>query len=313
MNDLRGDLERARAQAPHSSLELGSLQRRHERRAVRRRFGAMMLALAITGSLIVGALAISSARPHLGEGAADGGANEGPGLTPTVDLSLADGEYSFQQVVADYGTFRSWWATDGSGRFEGHPANPYYDGTFGPGGFHSDSGPVAYLSTDPATLYDQLVARVHPNGASPEPYQDWGGDLTWGLVRSIGELLQAPDVSPAQKAALVQVAADLDGMTVVQGVTDPLGRPAVRLSVETEGTRHDWWFDPASLQLLASGDVPPGDPGSASWIVERAGVASALDGSDDLARSFVPPVTAPDLEAQGPSSARNSASASEGP
>jgi hypothetical protein len=50
---------------------------------------------------------------------------------------------------------------------------------YGPGTFYSDSGPVAGLSTDPQQLLEQLTQRVQPGGASPEPYQDWGGPIEW--------------------------------------------------------------------------------------------------------------------------------------
>src|SRR5206468_8617560 len=121
-----------------------------------------------------------------------------------------------------------------------------------PGDFYSDSGPVAQLSTDPSTLLQQLRERTQPDGVSPEPYAGWGGPIEWGLVRSIRELLEAPDVTPEQKAALFRVAAGIDGMQVDEQATDPIGRPAIELTIDTEHTTQRWWFDPQSEQLLAA-------------------------------------------------------------
>ena len=136
---------------------------------------------------------------------------------------------------------------------------------------------MAYLSTDPIELDRQLRERVEPTGASPEPYEDWGGPVEWGLIRSIGELLQAPDVTPAQKAALVQVATTLNVVTVDTTATDPTGRDAFVLISDTENAIHRWWFDPTTHQLLAMDD---------GWTVVRAGIAADTS-TTELDRVFV--------------------------
>jgi hypothetical protein len=165
-----------------------------------------------------------------------------------MDLTLPDGSYYYMRVDVGQTVYETWWATDDSGRIEllrgGNGYGLPQKGTVGPGEFYSDSGPVAYLSTDPAELEQQLRARVEEGGASPEPYADWGGPIEWGLIRSIRELLEAPDVTPAQKAALVQVAANLDGVDVEMDAQDPSGRNAILLTTDTEGQSHSWWFDP---------------------------------------------------------------------
>ena len=292
MNELRSDLTRARALAPTSSLDLDSLHRRRARLERRKRAAALTVSLAIVVALVGGMFSLARDSGERTNAGGSGGVGVGVGSTvsgPTVDLSLAPGQYYYVRID---GEFASWWAMDDSGQMTdlGSGASD----TFAPGGFVSDSGPVAYLSTDPTELEAQLRARVQPDGASPEPYQDWGyspapaqeGPITWGLVRSIGELLDAPDVSPAQKAALFQVAAAVGGMDVTQAVTDPAGRPAIRLSIETESSLHEWWFDPASEQLLAMRETPTtGGPG-APTIVEAAGVTGTL-GSTDLVRTFM--------------------------
>ncbi len=272
MSDLREKLERARDAAPASTTDVEGLRRRGERKAVRQKIVTMSVAL------VVGLGAIGGGFFALARG---GGSTKAAGegavlLTPSVDLSLGAGEYYYMRYSSPGWSFQTWWATDDSGRFAKLGGDR--DETFEPGRFSSDTGPKSYLSTDPVELDEQLRERVNPGGASPEPYADWGGPIEWGLIRSIYELLTAPDVTPEQKAALVQVAAGLDGVDVTGGQLDPLGRPAILVSSNTEHRDNLWYFDPASLQLLAVGD---------SEIIESAGIASSTD-SQELERAFVP-------------------------
>ncbi len=67
-----------------------------------------------------------------------------------------------------------------------------------------------------------------------------------------------------------------------------VGRPALLLSVTTEETLHQWWFDPSSLQLLARQDGPGPSPGGGLQIVESAGIVSG-DDSSELVSTFAPP------------------------
>jgi hypothetical protein len=287
---VRDDLDRARLRAPAVAPDLEGLRHRRERRARRSRVATAALALAIGFSAVGGAW--WSLRE---DGATTVAAGDlGP---PSVDLSLDDGEYYvvLTRSTADYGgggstahqeaTFRTWWAADDSGRIQNIHGRWYDEGTFGPGDFPSDSGPVGDLSVDPVQLDAQLRARVEPDGASPEPYEDWGGPVEWGLIRSIAELLMAPDVRPDVKAALVQVTENLDGVDLGRG-DDPLGRAAIVLSTHTEQKLNEWWFDPVSHQLLAIRETYD-DGGAIEHIVEAAGVARSTD-SGRLVRPFVP-------------------------
>jgi hypothetical protein len=87
---------------------------------------------------------------------------------------------------------------------------------------------------------------------------------------------------------LCQVAAGLEGVKITQDAVDPAGRPALLLSVTTEETLHQWWFDPSSLQLLARQDGPAPSAGGLLQIVESAGIVSG-DDSTGLVSTFVPP------------------------
>jgi hypothetical protein len=292
MNDLRSELERARAGAPPITVDLDDVYRRLDRKEGRRRVGALVVALGICAVLVIGLLSVVRGQPGHRDTAAFGGPS-GP------RLSLSNGEYVYTRLNcvirghSDEGTLscpdvQTWWALDGSGR----EIVGSQDSTFGAGEFPTDTGDLSYLSLDAATLDQQLRDRTAPDGASPEPYAEFTpgpgqeGHVTAGLVRAIGELLWDPNATPELKAALFQVLAGLQGMHVVQQTNDLVGRPANELWIETEEQMHHWWFDPQTEQLLASGDLYA-DGTSWLWIVERSGVTDSTT-STDLSRSFVP-------------------------
>jgi len=272
MNDVREQLEHARREAPDLSVDPANLDERREAKARAKRIATIMVASMI--GLLPIALGFTIVGGHRGSPALSGS----PIGAPTSDLRLAPGTYYYVRVDPEAGiVYETWWAADDSGRIAkvsgSESGFALHQGTFGPGDFFSDSGPVAYLSIDPSELERQLRARVQVGGASPEPYGDWGGPIDWGLVRSIGELLDAPDVTPAQKAALMQVAASLDGMNVDMHSQDPAGRPAILLTTDTEHTTQRWWFDPESHQVLAMA-------GTFNEIVQVAGITGSTDSTD---------------------------------
>lgn len=291
MNDLRNELERARTGAPPIRIDLDDVYRRRDRKEVRRRIGAFVVALGICAALVLGLLSVVRGQP--GQTMPAFGGPTGP------RLGLADGEYVYTRLNCvvlgqpSEGTLscpdiQTWWALDGSGR----EIVGSRDSSYGPAGFPADTGDLSYLSLDATMLERQLRDRTAPDGASPEPYAEFTpgpgqeGHVTAGLVRAIGELLQDPNAIPSLKAALFQVLAGLQGMHVVEQTTDPVGRPANELWIETEEQMHHWWFDPQTEQLLATGSGY-GDGTSWLWIVERSGVTDSIT-STELARSFVP-------------------------
>ncbi|MGH2594374.1 MAG: hypothetical protein ACRDH7_00195 [Actinomycetota bacterium] len=308
MNDLRDDLRRAGERAPRSSLDLERLRARRERMVRRKRASAITLSLAITVALIGGVFAVAQDRG--GPGASPANGDLGPtgpaGLPgPSVDLSLVAGRYSFRRVAtyvtagAPAMTVETWWSLDDSGRIRTAPND---DTTYGPGQILQDTGPLAYLSTDPVELRMQMIERTSPNGASPEPMDQFSpgpgqsDHLTAGLIRAIGELLDDPNASPELRAALFQVAAGLEGVQFTPDATDPVGRPAFLLTVTTEGALHRWWFDPASEQLLAKRDDYASDGSFTIVIVESAGVTAGSDSTDPNPRFVSPPVHNPSFD-----------------
>ena len=263
-----------------------------------------MVSLAMTVAIVGTALTLS--RGNASSGFADGGGGSEGSSTlpgPTVDLALAPGEYSYRRV-SDYSsdgiisTTAVWWALDDSGRVRS-AAND--DTRYRAGQIPTDTGSIAYLSTDPDVLRAQMIERTSPGGQSPEPMDQFSpgpgqsDHLTAGLIRAIGELLDDVNTSPALRAALCQVAAGLEGVQITQGAIDPVGRPAVLLSVTTEESLHQWWFDPSSLQLLARQDGPPPSAGGGLQIVESAGIVSGDDSSEFVSTFIAPPVHEPML------------------
>jgi hypothetical protein len=300
--DLRTGLERAGRLAPPLEPDpMERLRRRRDRSANRGRAAAATLSLLLVAAAVGGAML----------------AFRGPGAPavrhtaagPAVDLSIPPGAYYYldqtwfnppsQQPgvtwTTEYAT-RTWYRADGSGRIVTDDQGARTDRSYDPGKFQQDTGDLTYLSTDPDRLLAQMTERMQPSGRSPEPFDQFtpgpgqDGHETAGLVRSIGELLNDPNATPALKAALFQVATGLQSMSVTRDATDPVGRPATLLSIETEEVTHEWWFDPASEQLLAMRTSTPGSGDVLGLeIVRASGVAGSTDEGADLIASFVPP------------------------
>ena len=287
-SDLKTDLERARRSAPGSDVDFESLLRRRDRQAKVRKTGSLVLSLFVGLAVIAGAFTVARSRP--GAGPADG---NGVDLPTPKGLAMPVGTYLYRKTAwfgADgqpMSTTSVWWAADGSGRTSAEPGD---DTTFGPGEFPTDTGPLGSLSTDAAVLRDQMIQRMAPDGASPEPADQFTpgpgqpDHVTAGMIRSIGELLSDPNTTPELRAALFRVAAGLDGVTLTRAALDPTGRPAIELEVATETQLHHWWFDPETQQLLATQD----DAG-AVLVVEAEG----FTGSSSVTRTTTDLITAP--------------------
>ena len=247
----RNDLERARTLAPITGLSLEGLAQRRERKEARRRLGALVVVAAI------GVLAVSGAfAAYDGAGPA---AQFGPGDTePKVwtmppGLAIPAGSYAYVHRVV-YGDveayeLESWFSpSDGSGRVReagtasdepldsGTPGEqtPYVDDrTYASGEMTSgevpNMDPLDGLSTDPAVLASQLVARSQPAGASPMPpptTEPNAAASTAQVAHVVDALLERANATPELKAALSQVLAGIEGVTVTSATMDPVGRPA---------------------------------------------------------------------------------------
>jgi hypothetical protein len=296
-------MERAgRTAPPLEGDAYDRLRSRRERKARRGRVTAATVSLTVAVVAIAGLW--SAFRPH---NAATTVGRTAAG--PSVDLTVPPNDYYLLDQVwsspsghsdgatwtQDYAT-RTWYRSDDSGRIVTTQNGQQTDRSYDAGAFMQDTGDLTYLSTDPAQLLVQMTERMQPNGRSPEPYDQFSpgpgqdGHQTAGLVRSIGELLNDPNSSPALKAALFQVASGLQGMSVTENATDPTGRDATLLSIQTEEALHEWWFDPGSEQLLA---MRVSDAGSGQVlgleVVQASGVTETTDDGGSLITSFVPP------------------------
>lgn len=298
-DDLHGRLAHAARSAPLSKLDLERLQARRGRKETRRRVGALIVALTI-GTAVVGGAALTLHQAGAGSLGAGGGAHD---LVVPKGLAVPKGEYVYTRtafVLNDAGIVspwaETWWASDNSGRIDDPgPAVMFgSSGVYAADRFPNDTGELSQLSTDATTLEQQLIDRTGPNGASPEPYQEFtpgpgqDGHLTAGIVRAAGELLAAPNASPELKAALFRVLANQHGMNFVQAGVDPLGRPAIELWIQTEDQIHRHWFDPQSEQPMASEDATLNGTPIDRTIVERSGLVNSTD-SVHPANPFFPP------------------------
>jgi hypothetical protein len=283
MNELMTRLEAARRVAPPVRDDLVGLYRRGARRSAIRRVGVAVVALAIGLGAIVGVIVAFSSGRTAAYQPADTGATKTVSA-PSTDLTMGADDYYVERIDGRYVTS---WALDGAGRIVNLHRGGDETQSYDPGRFPSDTGPAAYLSTNVEQLRQQLVERVQPGGASPEPYADWGGPIEWGLIRSIRELLDSPDVTPAQKAAVFQLATSIDGVQTNLHASDPEGRPAILLTSNTEHIQHEWWFDPSSHQMLARRDTF-NNGSDDTEIVQAAGFASSVDAAH-LERPLIPP------------------------
>jgi hypothetical protein len=192
-------------------------------------------------------------------------------------------------------SIETWWGLDRSGRTEVESNDPHWgppeSGTFGPGEFPAEAD-VADLSTDPAVLAGQLEARSAPGGASPQPEitpEAGQDDQTGAMWRAVTALLEMPNATPELRAALFEVTAAITGVEVVDGVEDPVGRPAILVQVDTEAAHHELYFDPTSHQLLAGVDRSLDETWSISKIMVAAGIVASTDEVPGPDEGLIPP------------------------
>jgi hypothetical protein len=151
---------------------------------------------------------------------------------------------------------------------------------------------MSQLSTDASVLLGQLQERTSPGGASPEPDVTLAPGLspeTSSMWRSIQNLVEMGNATPALRAAIFEVASGLPGAEGRAHVTDPVGRPATELLVVLGDSHEDsMWFDPETHLLLAS----DGDLGtSPSFIVVAGGIVDSRSETVAPGDGFIPAPT----------------------
>lgn len=163
-------------------------------------------------------------------------------------------------------TRESWIAPDGSGRILEVP---------GPVTFPTATDRAAWVSAGSPDLADTLGGEDR-FGPGELPFQDFsdlptnptklldvieqreivgGPDGDWETFRIVGDLLRETYTTPAVRAALYEVAAELPGVELVGGVTDQAGRPGVAVAYTYDVSRIEWIFDPKTAELLGEREV----------------------------------------------------------
>jgi hypothetical protein len=287
MVDVRTELRRASRQVDVPERSYERLVERHDRAHRRHRLAAFTVALVVAaGSL--GGVAVLLSR-------LDGDVTDvGSGWEPSRRLELRPGEFFYLHITSDEaedGHIRdeeTWWAIDGSGevrnrgtRQDKYPYPP--SGVYREGAFPTWRSGVPSLSTDPAELSDQLREDPSAGAGGPEAERLW--DAITFLV------LETPYASPELRAALFDVARDIDGVRMREEGLDPVGRPAIELSFEgvEDGATWTLSFDPGTHQALAW--TFQSSRGGSAWVLLESGIVDERGGRPTAAEWLAPPVT----------------------
>lgn len=134
--------------------------------------------------------------------------------------------------------------------------------------------PPLDLPTDVNALYDRLKREASAPGDDNPLYLE--------MFTLVGDSLRETAATPAQRAALYEVAARLPGVQLLGPLKDSVGRPGVAVAMTADGVRHTLIFDPATSALLAEEQMavenirnyPAGTPVGYSTYVVRAIVDS---------------------------------------
>ena len=246
MTDVRTELRRAAGSiaVPDRSFERLVERRDRRRRQTRARTIVVALGMTVASVSALGVLMGLHVRPAPG----------GSGWVSTRALGLEPGDYLYLRITSSDlgdGYIRSeetWWGTDGSGEVRNRSTrrDKYPDPQSG--SYDSGEFPVGHdvssLSITPSVLADQLRSSAAQRFGNSDP-----GSL-WDVIG--GVLFESPTASPELRAAVFDVAANLDDVRRVDGARDPVGRPAVRLWFsDPEHGRWDMFFDPGTHQAIA--------------------------------------------------------------
>jgi hypothetical protein len=277
MDDVRTALKRAGTFVTLPERSFERLLDRRDRVRRRQRRVTLIVAGLIAFSAVGGATFLLTGLDGRSEGTANG-------WEPSRPLSLEPGDYFYLRVTSsDLGDGHirdeeTWWATDASGqvrnrstRQDKYPYPP--SGTYDEGSFPTYLADVASLSTDPTVLRRELDRA---------PF-DWQALL-----------LEAPNATPELRAAVFDVAAGLDGVTMIEDAPDPAGRPAIALEISesTDGDLATWrtYFDPATHQAIAW-TFESSRGGSARVLIE-SGIVDAPGERPSAAQWLFPPIPA---------------------
>ncbi|MGH2529005.1 MAG: hypothetical protein ACRDH0_06720 [Actinomycetota bacterium] len=305
MADLHDLLERATDHAPEPGFTFLELGRRRDRRHRAKRIEAatigLVVAMLVLGGTLFALRERATTRP--GSGGVEG-TSTSINLPPATQapLVVGSGQYDYRRVHLVGGcpagqehycggydvelAASLWWSSeDSSGRIAADAVRNYGidEGKFGPGEFPNPNGiDVSGFPTGTQELSDFLLARSQPDGESPAPLvtpPPNGAPQDGRMWRAITDLLEDPHVTPTVRAALLDVAAGLQGARVTTDGVDPVGRPAIVISFGNWGGEliERLFVDPVNHELLAMTTTSEiSDEPFRYYVVEVAGVARSL-------------------------------------
>ena len=286
MTDVRERLKNATEFVTLPERPFERLLERRDRKRRGQRLASAAVAFAIAAAAVGGGVLVLF---RLGQDHVE----TGGGWHSTKALALQSGEYFYLRVESSEevdGRIRdeeTWWGLDGSGevrndstRQDKYPYPP--SGTYGPGAFPIWSD-VSDLSPDPSVLAAQL---------RQEPWNHFEGqpesERMWDVASFL--LTELPTPTPDLRAALFDVARDIEGVTVSENERDPVGREAMSLSFSDAKHGATWrlYFDPGTHQALAW--TFSSDRGGESWEIFESGIVDAAGVKPEGEQWLVPPL-----------------------
>jgi hypothetical protein len=288
MDDVRERLKNASELVTPLDRPFDRMVERRDRKRRSQRLASAVVAFAVAAAAVGGGVILLS---KLGQDPHDA---SGTGWQPTRSLALRPGEYFYLSVesfhLGDDGHVRdeeTWWGLDGSGevrnrstRQDKYPYPP--SGTYARGEFPIWSD-VSELSTDASVLAAQL---------RQEPWNHFEGqpesERMWDLVSFL--LTEFPTATPELRAALFDVANDIDGVTLTESDSDPVDRAAISLKFSDEKNGITWWlyFDPGTHQAMAWSFRS--DRGGEGWVILGSGIVGSSGARPEGEQWLVPPL-----------------------
>jgi hypothetical protein len=309
MPDTKPLIERAGRDAPPPAFSLEDVRQRRDRTRRLRRLTSGIGAGGVTLALIGFAL---FAFGPLGGTANVQVPHGGIGLPPatTEPVAVAANAYSYQhlsyssrcepsdeqsQCPDTYFDMESWWRADGSGRavVDTHHNYGIDAGTFGPGEFPTEGTLSDFpLGTDALRAF--LLDRSGPDGASPRPDVtpspgvplDEG--LLWNSIRDYLGSTQYLNTTPALRASMLEVLAEVPMVNVDLQARDPAGRDAIALRFTAYGEDVVVFVDPASHDFLGMTMRSLDTDSTGTVIVEAAGATGSTDAVPAGAERSIP-------------------------
>lgn len=288
MDEVRDRLRKAGELLTPLDRPFDRMLERRDRRVRSRRLTSATVALAIAlGAVGGGVLLLSRLRQDQFDTAVD------DGWRSSKELALQPGEYFYLRIESSEesdGWIRdeeTWWGIDGSGevrnrstRQDKYPYPP--TGTYAEGEFPIGIPNVRSLSTDPQILAAQLREEPWIGLNGPEP------DRLWTFVGPL--LLETPYATPELRAALFEVAKGIDGVTLTENESDPVGRPAIGLSFSEPEDGITWttYFDTGTHQAIAW--AYRSDRGGEGWQVLESAIVDVAGARPSEDQWLVPPL-----------------------